>query len=365
MIPFLNLKEINAQHTAELKNAVCRVIDSGWYILGKEVATFEEEFADYCGTKHCIGVSNGLNALQLILEAYGYGPGDEVIVPTNTYIASILAISKVGATPVLVEPDILTYNIDPLLIEEKITKNTKAILAVHLYGQIADIDSIRKIAHRYQLKVIEDAAQAQGAVCNGTKAGNLGDAAGFSFYPGKNLGALGDAGAVLTNDDELAEKILTLRNYGSRTKYEHLYKGSNERLDEMQAAILRVKLNYLNEENEARRKIANMYLEKIKNDQIILPAAPKNPEEHVWHVFVIRVKEREQFQMYLSDHGIQTVIHYPIPPHKQGAYPEWHNKSYVISEQLHDEVISIPISPIQSIGDTNHIIEAINCYGVE
>ena len=239
MIPFLNLKEINAQYADELKAIACRVIDSGWYILGEEVSAFEKEFAEYCGVKHCIGVSNGLDALKLILKAYGYGPGDEVIVPSNTYIATILAISQVGATPVLVEPDILTYNINPSLIEEKITEKTKAILPVHLYGQTADMDPIRAVADLYQLKVIEDAAQAQGAIYKGRKIGNLGNAAGFSFYPGKNLGALGDAGAVTTNDDELAKKICVLRNYGSHKKYENLYKGYNHRLDEIQAALLR------------------------------------------------------------------------------------------------------------------------------
>lgn len=363
MIPFLNLKDINAQYAKELKDAASRVIDSGWYILGEEVKAFEQEFALYCGVKNCIGVSNGLDALKLILKAYGYGPGDEIIVPSNTYIATILAISEVGAKPVLVEPDICTYNVNPLLLEERITKKTKAIFAVHLYGQTADIDSIREIANRYQLKVIEDAAQAHGAMYKGKKVGNLGDVAGFSFYPGKNLGALGDAGAVTTNDDELAEKIRIYRNYGSHKKYENLYKGFNHRLDEVQAAMLRVKLCYLNQENEARREIAKMYLKKIKNDRIILPKASKNSKEHVWHVFVIRTKKREEFRMYMENNGIQTVIHYPIPPHKQEAYPEWSNKQNPISEQLHDEVISIPISPVQPVKDTERIIEVINSYG--
>ncbi|MDR4889982.1 DegT/DnrJ/EryC1/StrS family aminotransferase [Fredinandcohnia sp. QZ13] len=362
MIPFLNLKGINAQYGEELKNAVFRVIDSGWYILGQEVNNFEEEFAKYCGVEHCIGVSNGLDALKLILEAYDIGPGDEVIVPSNTYIASILAITKVGATPILVEPNIFTYNINPLLIEDKITQNTKAILVVHLYGQIVDIEPIIDIATRYQLKVIEDAAQSHGAVYKGKKAGNLGDAAGFSFYPGKNLGALGDAGAITTNDSEIAKKIRGLRNYGSLKKYENIYKGSNNRLDELQASILRVKLNYLDKENAARRQVSSMYLKNIKNEHIILPTAPIKPEEHVWHVFVIRVKEREQFQMYLEEHGIQTVIHYPIPPHKQKAYSKWNAIHLPITEKIHKEVISIPISPIQPIDDTNHIIEVINSY---
>ncbi|WP_419393380.1 DegT/DnrJ/EryC1/StrS family aminotransferase [Cytobacillus praedii] len=362
MIPFLNLKDINAQYSNELKTAIGKVIDSGWYVLGQEVEAFEREFAKYCGVKHCIGVSNGLDALKLILKAYGYGPGDEIIVPSNTYIATILAISEVGAIPVLVEPDISTFNIDSSLVEEKISEDTKAILAVHLYGQSANIGILREIANRYQLKLIEDAAQAHGAVYNGKKTGNLGDAAGFSFYPGKNLGALGDAGAVTTNDDDLAKKIRAYRNYGSDKKYENLHKGYNHRLDEIQAAVLRVKLNYLEQENENRRKIAKMYLKMIQNDRIILPNAPKNQKEHVWHVFVLRTKDREQFQKYLTSHGIQTVIHYPIPVHKQAAYCEWNYINFPISEQLHDEVISIPISPVQSIKDTKRIIEVINSY---
>ncbi|WP_010676898.1 DegT/DnrJ/EryC1/StrS family aminotransferase [Bacillus timonensis] len=362
MIPFLNLKDINAQYEEELKSAVYRVINSGWYILGQEVNKFEEEYAKYCGVNHCIGVSNGLDALKLILEAHNIGPGDEVIVPSNTYIASILAITKVGATPILVEPNIFTYNINPLLIEDKVTKNTKAILVVHLYGQIVDIDPIIDIAKKYQLKVIEDAAQSHGAVYKGKKVGNLGDAAGFSFYPGKNLGALGDAGAITTNDNEIAEKIRVLRNYGSGKKYENIFIGSNNRLDEIQASILRVKLNYLDKENAARRQIASMYLNNIKNEHITLPTAPKKTKEHVWHVFVIRTGEREHFQKYLEEHGIQTVIHYPIPPHKQKAYSEWNNIHLPITEKIHKEVISIPLSPIQPIDDTNRIIEVINSY---
>lgn len=365
MIPFLNLKEINAQYADELKKAAARVIDSGWYILGEEVNAFEKEFAQYCGVKHCIGVSNGLDALKLILKAYGFGAGDEVIVPTNTYIASILAISEVGATPILVEPDVKTFNIDPSLIEEKITENTKAILAVHLYGRTAEMNEINAIAAKYGLKVIEDAAQAQGAIYKGKKTGNLGDAAGFSFYPGKNLGALGDAGAITTNDDELAEAIRALRNYGSHKKYENLYKGYNHRLDEIQAAMLRVKLNYLDQENEARRMIADSYQQSIDNEKIILPTVPENSQEHVWHVFVIRTQERNYLQSYLTDRGIQTVIHYPIPPHKQKAYTEWNQYEYPISEKIHEEVLSLPISPVQSIEDTKRIIEAINQYGQE
>ena len=362
MIPFLNLKDINEQYSNELKIAAARVIDSGWYILGQEVEKFEQAFADYCGVKHCIGVSNGLDALKLILKAYGYGPGDEIIVPSNTYIASILAISEVGATPVLVEPDTQTYNISSSKIEKSITSNTKAILVVHLYGKIAEMGAIQKIADRFQLKVIEDAAQAHGAIYEGRKTGNLGDAGGFSFYPGKNLGALGDAGAVTTNDTDLAIKILALRNYGSHKKYENLYKGYNHRLDEIQAAFLRVKLKYLEKENEVRREIAKEYLSSINNPLITLPSETKNTLENVWHVFVIRTTERDRLQSYLFNNGIQTVIHYPLAPHLQEAYLDMNNKEFPISEIMHREVLSLPISPVQSNHDTRKIIEVVNHF---
>jgi len=363
MIPFLNLKEINSQYGEELKRAVCRVIDSGWYILGEEVAAFEREFAEYCGSKNCIGVSNGLDALKLILKGYGYGPGDEIIVAANTYIATILAISEVGASPILVEPSMETFNIDSQQLEHHITENTRAILVVHLYGRVADMDDIWDIAKRYDLKVIEDAAQAHGAMYKGKRTGNLGNAAGFSFYPGKNLGALGDAGAVTTNDNHLAEKIRALRNYGSFKKYENVYKGFNHRLDEIQAATLRVKLPFLNQENETRRLIAELYQENIKNKMIVLPINPANYEEHVWHVFVIRTKEREKLKYFLDEHGIQTIIHYPIPAHKQTAYAEWEKCCYPISGRIHDEVLSLPISPVQSIEDTWEIISVLNQFG--
>lgn len=365
MLPFLDLKKVNKQHQYKLKEAVNRVIDSGWYILGEEVAAFEKEFANYCGAKHCIGVSNGLDALKLILKAYDFGAGDEIIVPSNTYIASIIAISEVGATPVLVEPSESTFNIDPARIEEKITDKTKAILAVHLYGQAADMKPIQDLANRYNLKVIEDAAQAQGAVYHGKKTGNLVDAAGFSFYPGKNLGALGDAGAITTNDDVLAEKIRALRNYGSYVKYENLYKGYNHRLDEIQAAILRVKLPHLDQENAWRRELATMYSEGIKNEYIELPKMPENKEEHVWHVFVIRTYKRQQLQAYLNENGVQTVIHYPIPPHKQMAYEEWNDAGYPISEGIHETVLSLPISPVQTKEDTQVIINLLNAFECE
>lgn len=362
MISYSNLKEINAQYERDLKKAAERVIDSGWYILGHEVEKFEQSFADYCEVKHCIGVSNGLDALKLILKAYDYGPGDEIIVPSNTFIASILAISDVGATPILVEPDLFSYTICPVAVENAITPKTKAILVVHLYGKTADMDEIHKVADRHHLKVIEDAAQAQGAYYNDRKTGNLGDAAGFSFYPGKNLGALGDAGAVTTNDSDLANKIIALRNYGSTKKYENIYKGYNHRLDEIQAAFLSVKLNYLDRENEIRRAIANDYISFIHNPLITLPANSFDPMHHVWHIFAVRLSERDRFKSYLYEQGIQTVIHYPCPPHLQDAYKEMKSKKYPISECIHKEVLSLPISPMQSLEDTKKIIDAINQF---
>ena len=363
MIPFLDLKSINAQYRAELIEACTRVIDSGWYIQGNECKEFDKEFASYCGAKYAIGVANGLDALILILRAYkelGFmKDGDEVIVPSNTYIASILAISQNNLVPVLVEPDINTYLLNPSKIEEKITSKTKAILPVHLYGQTCEMDKINEIAKKYNLKVIEDSAQSHGAYFQDKRSGNLGDASGFSFYPGKNLGALGDGGAVTTNDEELANTIKALGNYGSHKKYENLYKGVNSRLDEMQAAMLRVKLRYLDNELEKRRDIANYYLENIKNENIILPVV-RAESNHVWHLFVIRTSKRDELQKYLLDNGVQTLIHYPIPPHKQDAYKEWKNESYPISEQIHDEILSLPISGVQSLEDTKNIVEKLN-----
>ena len=363
MIPFLDLKGINAQYRDELIEACIRVIDSGWYIQGNECKEFDKEFAQYCGSKYAIGVANGLDALILILRAYkelGFmKDGDEVIVPSNTYIASILSISENNLVPVLVEPNINTYLINPLKIEEKITLKTKAILAVHLYGQTCEMDKINEIAKKHNLKVIEDSAQSHGAYYKGKRSGNLGDASGFSFYPGKNLGALGDGGAVTTNDKDLANVIKALGNYGSHKKYENLYKGINSRLDEIQAAMLRVKLKYLDEESNKRREIANYYLENIKNDNLILPEV-RAEDNHVWHLFVIRTNKREELQKYLLDNGIQTLIHYPIPPHEQDAYKEWSNESYPISEQIHNEVLSLPISGIQSLEDTKKIIKILN-----
>lgn len=363
MIPFLDLKCLNAQYRSELIEACTKVIDSGWYVQGNGCNEFEKEFAEYCGTKYAIGVANGLDALILILRAYKelgiMKDGDEVIVPSNTYIASILAISQNNLVPVLVEPDINTYLINPDKIEEKITSKTKAILPVHLYGQTCEMDKINEIAKKNNLKVIEDSAQSHGAYFKDKRSGNLGDASGFSFYPGKNLGALGDGGAVTTNDEELANTIKALANYGSHKKYENLYKGINSRLDEMQASILRVKLRYLDIESTKRREIANYYLENIKNENIILPIL-RAEDNHVWHLFVIRTNKRDELQKYLAENGIQTLIHYPIPPHKQNAYKEWNNESYPISEQIHDEVLSLPISSILRLKDVEKIIKIIN-----
>ncbi|PGT82987.1 MULTISPECIES: DegT/DnrJ/EryC1/StrS family aminotransferase [Bacillaceae] len=363
MLTFLDLKAVNNSYQIEIEKAVNKVINSGWYILGEELELFEKEFAEYCGTKYCIGVANGLDALTLILRAYEIGSGDQVIVPSNTYIASILSISANGAIPVLVEPDIKSYNLDPDKIEAKITSRTKAIMAVHLYGQAANMEAINHLAKKYNLKVIEDAAQAHGAVYHNKRTGNLGDAAGFSFYPGKNLGALGDGGAITTNDSQLAEKIRALRNYGSYVKYENLHKGVNSRLDEIQAAILRVKLKSLDHDNEKRREIASYYMEHIKNKNITLPMIVNSDGlSHVWHLFVIRTKEREELQKYLTEQKIQTLIHYPIPPYKQLAYREWNDLSYTISEQIHNEVLSLPISPVQTKEDTMRIVEVINTF---
>ncbi|MBT0887329.1 DegT/DnrJ/EryC1/StrS family aminotransferase [Acinetobacter sp. SCLZS86] len=369
MIEFLNLKAANREYRQELIEAATRVIDSGWYIQGTELKAFESEFAAYCGTKHCIGVANGLDALILTLRAWKelgkLKDGDEVIVPSNTYIASILAITANNLTPVLVEPNISTYNIDPIKIKEAITAKTKVILPVHLYGQLAEMPEIMQIAEQHNLLVLEDSAQSHGAQIQGKKAGNWGDASGFSFYPGKNLGALGDAGAVTTNDAELATMLKALRNYGSHEKYKNLVPGVNSRLDEIQAAMLDVKLKYLEEETQHRRHIAGLYLNGIKNPLIQLPLKEVNAEtytQHVWHLFVICTKHREALQKYLLNHGVQTLIHYPIPPHKQQAYKEWNNLSYPISEQIHTEVLSLPMGSTLSAVDAERIITLCNQF---
>ncbi len=360
MIEFLNLNKINAPYESELERAFKDVVSSGQYILGEQVKTFEEEYATYCGVKHCIGVANGTDALNLILQAYGFSDMDEIIVPANTYIATIMAISQSGCKPVLVEPVFLNYNIDSLRIEEKITEKTKAILPVHLYGQLCDMEAIREIAHKHDLKVIEDGSQAHGAVMKGCKAGALGDAAAFSFYPTKNLGCLGDGGAVTTNDDSLAEKIKFLQNYGSIEKGKNHYIGFNSKLDEIQAAILRIKLRHLDEENEKRRSIANFYIKNIKNNKIVLPAF--SDESHVFHIFAIRAEERAQLQSYLQSNGIQTAIHYPIPPHKQSAYKELNTLSFPITEQIHREILSIPAHIALKSDEIITIVEVLNAF---
>ena len=359
MIKFLDLKKVNDSHGAEISAAIQRVLDSGWYLLGEEGTAFEAEFAEYCGSSHCLGVANGLDALILILMGYRelgiMQEGDEVIVPANTYIASILAISRAGLKPVLVEPDEHTYNIDPALIEAALTERTKAIMAVHLYGQCADMAPINAIAQKHGLKVIEDAAQAHAATYRGRKTGSLGDAAGFSFYPGKNLGALGDGGAVTTNDDELAEAITALSNYGTHEKYHNQCQGMNSRLDEIQAAVLRVKLKYLDTDTEKRRKVADLYLSQLASSNLQLPSVASYGS-HAWHLFVIRSKERDALAARLVEQGVQTMIHYPIPPHQQQGYPELHGLSFPISEVIHREVLSLPISPVVDSSDALRVV---------
>lgn len=364
-IKFLDLYEINRRQSVELSQAFSRVLSSGWYIMGEELKNFEQEFADYCNVEHCIGVANGLDALVLVLRAWkelGYlKDGDEVIVPANTYIASILAITENNLIPILVEPNVETFNIEPKLIEQSISSKTKAILPVHLYGQLCDMDAINNIADKHKLLVLEDCAQAHGAHIKGKKAGAWGNAAGFSFYPGKNLGAIGDAGAITTNDPELAEVLKALRNYGSHKKYENLYVGQNSRLDELQAALLRVKLPLLDDDTLTRQKIANRYLSEIKNEHVILPKVLIT-DAHVWHLFVIRTANREKLQSFLKSHGIETLIHYPIAPHKQKAYIEYSHLELPISEKIHAEVLSLPISPVMTISEVDYVIHIINQY---
>lgn len=361
-IPFLDLKSPYVELKDELDSAYRRVMESGWYILGKEVEAFESEFAAYSESKHCIGVANGLDALHLIVRAYGIGSGDEVIVPSNTYIATWLAVTHAGATPVPVEPDEQTYNIDATKIEQAITPQTKAIMVVHLYGQTADMDPVNAIARKHNLKVIEDCAQAHGARYKGRRAGSLGDAAGFSFYPGKNLGAIGDGGAVTTNDHELAERLNVFRNYGSKIKYQNDVVGFNSRLDELQAALLRVKLSKLDEWNERRKQIAAQYLEKLtSNTNLVLPFVPAWADP-VWHLFVVRLQKREEIQKKLAEAGIGTMIHYPIPPHLQKAYAElkYAKGRFPIAETIHDEVLSFPMGPSMPSAHVTRVIEAVS-----
>lgn len=365
MINFLDLKNINARYQKDLINACTRVIDSGWYIFGNELLQFEKEYAQFCGTEYCIGVANGLDALTLTLRAWmeqgKLKEGDEVLVPANTYIASILAISANGLTPVLVEPDAQTFNLSPANAKAAITAKTKAMLPVHLYGQLADMPALLEIAEQHQLLVLEDAAQAHGTSIGGRKAGNWGHAAGFSFYPGKNLGALGDAGAITTNDAELAETLRALRNYGSHEKYKNLFKGVNSRLDEIQAAMLRVKLQYLERDTQHRRVIADIYRHYIHNPAVQLPQCSL-AEQHVWHLFVIRTPHRAALQQHLASQGIQTLIHYPIPPHQQQAYQEWSARSYPLTERLHQEVLSLPMGPTLTEDEAMQVVAAVNSF---
>lgn len=363
-LPFLDLKSINLRDKADFQSALDRVLDSGWLILGNEVASFEKVFAAYCGAARGIGVGNGLEALHLVLRAWSIGAGDEVIVPSNTYIATWLAVSYTGATPVPVEPDESTFNIDPDAIEAAITPRTKAIIAVHLYGQAADMDAINRIAARHGLKVLEDAAQAHGASWNGRRVGSLGDAAGFSFYPGKNLGALGDAGAITTDDPDLALRLEMLRNYGSKRKYENEIIGFNSRLDELQAAFLAVKLARLDEDNARRGAISHRYGEGLSNiGGLSLPAVP-TASEPVWHLYVVRTDRRDGLQAYLNDRGIGTLIHYPTAPHMQKAYAElgFTQGSFPIAEAIHDQVLSLPIGPTMSDAEADQVIEAVSGF---
>lgn len=370
MIPFLDIKAINAQQRQELIEAATRVIDSGWYVLGKEVAAFEAEFATYCGTEHCIGVANGLDALVLTLRAWKemgkLADGDEVIVPANTYVASVLAITENRLTPVFVEPNSQTYNLDAHRVGQAITPKTKAILVVHLYGQLAPMREIMAIAKANGLLVLEDAAQAHGASIEGRRAGNWGDAAGFSFYPGKNLGALGDGGAVTTSDPDLARTVRALGNYGSHKKYENSYIGQNSRLDEIHAAMLRVKLRYLDDQTRRRREIAIGYAQGITNSRVINPIPPivsaEGLRDHVFHLYVVRVPERTAFQAHLKARAIDTIIHYPIPPHKQQAYSLYNNLSLPITEAIHNEVVSLPIGPTMPMDEVKTVIEAVNTF---
>lgn len=370
MVPFLDLKKINLRDQQAFEAAFTDLLNSGWYILGKGVQSFEEKFAAYCGAKHCIGVANGLDALILILEGYKemgiMAGGDEVLVPSNTYIASILAISKAGMVPVLTEPSIDDYLMDPAVAATKITAKTKAIMPVHLYGRLCNMDALNELARKYDLKVIEDSAQSQGAVYKGKKSGNLGDASGFSFYPGKNLGALGDAGAITTNDDELATTLLALRNYGSHIKYQNLYRGVNSRLDEIQAMMLSIKLDGLDADNAYRCKVAQFYIDNISNPAVTLPVRPgtdvANDPSHVWHVFTLRTAKRAEFEKHLTNAGVQTVIHYPVPPHRQPAYSELSSMSFPVSEKIHEEIISIPISPVISEAQCTQVVNAVNSY---
>lgn len=362
MVDFLNLRRVNEAHLAEIESAMRRVLRSGWYILGDECAAFEREFADYCGVRHCIGVANGLDALQLALRGLGIGPGDEVLVPSNTFIATWLAVSQLGAQPVPVDPRADTHNIDPARFDAALTARTKAIIAVHLYGQPAEMDRIVAFAQAHRLKVIEDAAQAHGARWRGRRSGGLGDAAGFSFYPGKNLGALGDGGAITTDDDLLAQRLRQLRNYGSAVKYRHEVAGVNSRLDELQAAVLRVKLPALDADNAARAALARRYFAGLRGLALDLPHQTEGADS-AWHLFVVRVRgsagTRNQVQAALAERGVATLIHYPIACHRQGAYASGRWPALPVAEALQDQVLSLPISPVHGADEIDRVIAAL------
>jgi dTDP-4-amino-4,6-dideoxygalactose transaminase len=364
-LKYYDLKVVNNSFEPELSQVVQRVVSSGWYLLGREMEAFEQAYAQFCGIRYCIGTANGLDALTLVLMAWKelgiLNDGDEVIVPANTYIATILAVVRTGLTPVLVEPDSETFNLDPNRIESVITNKTKVILPVHLYGQCADMKAIYQLALKHNLKILEDAAQAHGANIDGIRTGNLGDAAGFSFYPTKNLGCLGDGGCVTTNDPELATCVRTLANYGSFRKYENQYLGINSRLDEIQAAVLRLKLNRLDEDNERRRTIAQTYLETICNEAVKLPII-KDFNAHCFHVFAIQSPYRDRLQAYLKQQGVETWLHYPIPPHKQQAFKEWKERSYPVTEALHQHELSLPISPMLKPDEIERISQLINAF---
>ena len=363
MIRFLDLKEINQSYQPELDEAIQRVVHTGWYLQGEELKAFEKEYAEFVGSSYCVGVANGLDALRLIFKAYlelgALKEGDEIIVPANTFIASILAITDNRLVPILVEPDIHTFNLDPFRIEEKMTTRTKGILLVHLYGQNAMHAEIQRLVEKHKLFLIEDNAQAIGARHNSVRTGAVGHATGHSFYPGKNLGALGDGGAVTTSDETLAKTIRALGNYGSHQKYVHQWQGMNSRLDEIQAGVLLVKLKRLDGDNECRRKIANYYLQNIHHPKIELPVVVS---DHVWHLFVIQCEDRDALQKHLANHDIQTLIHYPIPPHQQNAYPEWNKLSFPITEKIHNRVLSLPISQVMKESEAQQVVAAINNF---
>ena len=362
IVTYLDLKKINGRIRHDIIGRLEDMLDDGCYIGGKWNQRFCRNFARFCGIKHAVGVGNGLDALRIILQASGFGKNDEIIVPANTFIATILAISQAGCTPVLIEPDPETFNIDPERVEEAITPRTRAIMAVHLYGRVAPMDQLRAISDRHGLKFFEDAAQAHGAVLDGKHAGNLSDAAGFSFYPGKNLGCLGDGGAITSNNEEFIRKAAMIANYGSEKKYEHSFKGCNSRLDDFQAAVLDLKLETLDMDNARRREIAGFYAETIRNPLIRLPAHPDHPEEHVWHIYAVRVQKRDAFRQHMKRMGVETLVHYPTPPHRQSAFPEFRKLELPITEAIHNEAVSLPLNPVLTDAEIERVVEAANAW---